>query len=209
MGVGLLRSFLGGGSPQVPEYLRKSYQLENQIRQAGLDLYNNTNLEASDSEALGAYSRTAMDAAMKMAGNYDARAAAMGSPMGKSDTRKDRARAQTFADSAGRIGEYEANLATTRAQRKAALLPGASPGALMQGAQGLDAANAGRYAQDSQGWADASRLIYGLFPQGGSSGRNDRTGGTLGNSSMLPWDPTLGNDPWNVLGMPRRGVVGG
>lgn len=173
-GVGLL-SGMFGGKPKTPGYVKENYQLQNDLFKRAMGLYDNTDLAAVDQSAITAYSDSTMQEALKFLQNYDALAAGSGSAIGKSDTRKDRSRAQIASDSASKVGSLEASLISSRPNRQAALLP--SVGSVAQGvpaAAYLDQQVADQNQQQMQGILDAAQVIGTLWPTKSATGQNDR-----------------------------------
>ena len=167
-GVGLIGS-LFGSKPSTPSYVKEQYDLQNALMKMGIDLYNTTDIAANDQQAVDAYGRNAMSRAMQMASNYDAKAASSGSTIFKGDTMKDRSRNQIYADQASGVSQLEANLATTRAQRKAALLPQSS-GANNSNAMYLDQANQQANANNGNMIGNIAALLGKLWGPKGQSG---------------------------------------
>lgn len=199
-GIGLLGSIFGGGSstPKTPKYLTQNYKLQNQLLQRGIDLYDGTDLAAQDAATVAAFGNGVMDRAMTMLGNYDARAAAAGSPMGKMDTKKDRSRAQIAGDASSQISQLEANLNQTRAARQAAMLP--NPAQAAAGAQAASLLDQYAYNRQQQqqsgvmeGLASAANLIASLTAKkpkdvakgSGAAMEPYRPGGTIRNGKLV------------------------
>jgi hypothetical protein len=182
MGVGLLGGVFGGGRPRTPGYVKDAYKLENAIRRRGLDLYDNTDVAANDAEAVRQYSELMQQQGMKLLGNYDARMAGAGFSPGKGDTKRGRSQAQIAGDVSGRVGEFGANLAASRPQRQAALLPGASPGTMLQAGAMADGAAQAEYANQLQGLMGLADLGASLMKK---PARNDRSAALL--STSRPW----------------------
>lgn len=181
-GVGLLGGIFGGGD-SGPDYPEMQFRMWQKAMQRAFELYDSTNLEQLDTQAVSTLNDQAMQQAMKMLGNYDARAASMGSPLGKSDTKKDRSRTQIAADVATPAAQLAAQLLTTRPQRKAALLPNPAQAAAGAGqAQYLDQRNEARAAGEMGGLMDAAKAIGKLYTDwkwsGNKTGTNDVYAGT-------------------------------
>lgn len=202
-GIGLLSSVFGG-KPKTPGYLKHAYDLQNGILKRGTDLYDNTDLVAQDKETVDNYGKSVWDQAMHMLQNYDSQAAGGGSPIWKGDTLKDRSRTQIAGDSASQIAQLASSLASTRADRKAALLPNPSSAAAgFQGAMALDQQAYGQQAANTEGLMNAAQLVAALFnKQKGTAsapGRNDRYVGT-GSGAPIPYgvtyQPPMGLGKW-------------
>lgn len=164
-GVGLLGS-LFGGSQKTPNNVKHQLDLQNGILQRAIDLYDNTDLAAQDAQTVADYGNGVMNHAMTILGNYDAKAAGAGSPIGKADTVKDRNRAQIAGDAGEQISQLQANLDQTRAARQAALLPNASQAASgAQAASYLDQEQAAEQQSRLSGLGAAATLISSLLPQ--------------------------------------------
>jgi len=134
--VGAVARLFGGGSPNMAETNRQ-LQLSRQLTQMGIDLYNNTDLAATDSEAVANLQQNGMQDALAALNQYDATASARGSSIFKGSTVKDQARTNIAYESGRDARSLASNLLTTRANRKAALLP--NPSAPLQGMQGAAA----------------------------------------------------------------------
>jgi hypothetical protein len=130
--VGALGGLFGSRRPNNAN-LEQNLALTNDIIRRATELYDRTDLAANDAQTITAFRENAMRDAMAAAMNYDARAASAGSNLYKSDTAKDRARNQIFADQANRTATLEAELNSTRPQRQASLLP--NPNAAAAGTQ--------------------------------------------------------------------------
>jgi hypothetical protein len=115
----------------------RQLQLSRQLTQMGIDLYNNTDLAATDSEAVANLQQNGMQDALAALNQYDATASARGSSIFKGSTVKDQARTNIAYESGRDARSLASNLLTTRANRKAALLP--NPSAPLQGMQGAAA----------------------------------------------------------------------
>lgn len=142
-GLGILGGLLGPSGP--PHELLDLYRQYSTALGQAMDLYKNTDLNQLDHIALGQYSRAVQDRALSMLDQYDARAASAGSPIYKSDTAKERARAGIAYDDAKDVAGKGYELDITRPQRQKALLP--QPGeysAGMSAASQLDAQAAAR-----------------------------------------------------------------
>ena len=131
--AGAIGRLFGGGSPDMTETNRQ-LELSRKLTQMGIDLYNNTDLAATDSEAVANLQQNGMQDALAALNQYDATASARGSSIFKDSTVKDRARTGIAYDSGRDARSLASNLLTTRANRKAALLP--NPSAPLQGMQG-------------------------------------------------------------------------
>lgn len=173
-GVGLIGSLFGGRRNSTPSYMAEQYNLRNAADKRALSLYDSTNLEELDAQAVGSLRASALKNAMDALSNYDAIAAGRGSGAYKMDTAKDRSKNQIAADSVAPVAQFEANLATSRPQRKAALLPnvGNNTGA----ASYLDNFNMQSGQADADMWAQIMQIAGRLANSrgSGSGGRNDR-----------------------------------
>lgn len=162
-GVGLIGSIFGGG-PSTPGYVRENYELQNAAFRKAMELYDSINFEQLDQRALTTYSDAAMKYAQTILGNYDAKAAAAGSPIWKSDTQKSRSRNQIAADAALPIAQYAAQQLSTRPQRQASILPNpAQAAAGFQSAAYLDQASAAQHSQEMGGLFDAAKALSKLY----------------------------------------------
>lgn len=197
-GIGFLGNMFGG-RPQVPKHVLEAARMQNGIFQRGLDLYDSTDLERVDKQSLDLYMKQAMQQAMQAATNYDAKMAGSGASILKGDTAKDRMRGQIFADAGNKVGGIAADLNSTRAARKAALLPQANANAQMQGAMFADQQNYTQGQAEQKGWADFVQLASGLVntmnkskgkatkTAGGTAASNDRN--SLGSGSYMNYKP--------------------
>lgn len=137
--AGTVTGLFGGGRPSGPNYTKAQYEILNDITRRGMELFDRTDLEASDRKAVDKFRGVTMQDAMRLLGEYDAYAAGAGSPMWKDSTTKSRSRNQIASDAANRTAQMEADLEISRPQRKAALLPNpASAAQAMQGAMAMD-----------------------------------------------------------------------
>jgi hypothetical protein len=158
--AGAIGRLLGGGGPDMTETNRQLRQ-SRELTQMAIDLYNNTDLNAIDSQAVAELQTNAQQDAMSALNNYDAMSAARGSSIFKGSTAKDQARTD-IAYNAGRDSRSLAsNLLTTRANRKAALLP--NPSAPLQGMQGAMAMD--QFSNDQKAAQQNSifNIAYGLM----------------------------------------------
>jgi hypothetical protein len=159
--------------------MAEQYNLRNAADRRAMSLYDSTNLDQLDAQAVESLRTGAMSQAMQALSNYDAVAAGRGSGTFKADTAKDRSRNQIAADSVAPVAQFEANLATSRPQRKAALLPnvGGNTGA----ASYLDNFNLAQGQADADMWAQIMQIAGRIANQRGSggSGRNDRMLGEM------------------------------
>jgi hypothetical protein len=158
--AGAIGRLLGGGGPDMTETNRQLRQ-SRQLTQMAIDLYNNTDLAATDAQAVAELQQNAGQDAMSALNNYDAMMAARGSSMFKGSTAKNQARTD-IAYNAGRDSRSLAsNLLTTRANRKAALLP--NPSAPLQGMQGAMAMD--QFANDQKAAQQNAifNIAYGLM----------------------------------------------
>lgn len=185
--LGAATSIFGGRkASREPSSLRRNYRLANSILQRAIDLYDSANLEDLDRQAMAAYTRTAMDEAMQALSNYDARAAAQGSPILKDDTAKSRARAQIAADAGRRLGEIEANLVSTRPARQRALLPAVQDAAgLSNTAALLDQFRMQRAQSDEDSLLKAAALVAKLFGRKAAKSNINDVYGALAPGSVL------------------------
>lgn len=158
--AGAVARLFGGGSPDMKETNRQ-LQLSRQLTQMGIDLYNNTDLESTDNEAVANLQQNGMQDALAALNQYDATASSRGSSIFKDSTVKDRARTGIAYDSGRDARSLASNLLTTRANRKAALLP--NPSAPLQGMQGAMAMD--QFGNDQLAAQQGSifNLAYGLL----------------------------------------------
>jgi hypothetical protein len=172
--VGALGGLLGS-KPQVPEYLLTQYRLLNELLGMSKSLYQNTDFDRIDRETVDSYSKGTMDRASQILRNYDASVGGAGGVMG--DTKNSRNRAQIAGDASSKIAMLEADLNSSRAGRKAALLPNAAQAAAGFGAANLlDQGAAADQDARLQGLLSAATLIPGLLKgRSASSSRNDRS----------------------------------
>lgn len=173
-GVGLIGSLWGGRRNSTPSYMAEQYNLRNAADRRAMSLYDSTDLDQLDAQAVSSLRTGAMQQAMQALSNYDAVAAGRGSAMYKGDTAKDRSRNQIAADSVQPVAQFEANLATSRPQRKAALLP--NVGNATGAASYLDNFNLAQGQANTDMWAQVMQIAGRLANQrrSGSGGRNDR-----------------------------------
>ena len=158
--AGAVARLFGGGSPDMKETNRQ-LQLSRKLTQMGIDLYNNTDLAATDSEAVANLQQNGMQDALAALNQYDATASSRGSSIFKDSTVKDRARTGIAYDSGRDARSLASNLLTTRANRKAALLPNPSaPLQGMQGAMAMDQFNNDQLAAQQSG---IFNLAYGIM----------------------------------------------
>lgn len=182
--AGAISKLFGGKSPGQRNTELAMAKL-NEITQAGLELYKNSNLEESDRRAVNTYRESAIDDAMNILSGYDARTAAAGSPIYKGSTVKDRARSQIAGDVSQKVSDYQMNLDTSRANRQAALLPNPSSAiAGLQGAGAMDQFANQNYAANQNGLFDLAYTIIKGLPfnnvgiGGGVVGGNDTAAST-------------------------------
>ena len=158
--AGAIGRLLGGGGPDMTETNRQLRQ-SRQLTQMAIDLYNNTDLAATDAQAVAELQQNAGQDAMSALNNYDAMMAARGSSVFKGSTAKNQARTD-IAYNAGRDSRTLAsNLLTTRANRKAALLP--NPSAPLQGMQGAMAMDQFSNDQKAAQQNAIFNIAYGLM----------------------------------------------
>ena len=172
--AGAISRLLGGGQPNMVETNRQLQQ-SRQITQMGIDLYNNTDLAATDAQAIAELQANAQQDAMSALNNYDAMSSARGSSIFKGSTVKDQARTDIAYNSGRDARTLASNLLTTRANRKAALLPNpSSPIQGMQGAMAMD-----QYANDRAAAQQNAifNIAYGLM-------NPDKKPGTSGAKQM-------------------------
>jgi hypothetical protein len=158
--AGAVARLFGGGSPNMAETNRQ-LQLSRQLTQMGIDLYNNTDLESTDNQAVANLQQNAMQDALAALNQYDATSSARGSSIFKDSTVKDRARTDIAYDSGRDARSLASNLLTTRANRKAALLP--NPSAPLQGMQGAAAMDQFNNDQLAAQQGGIFNLAYGLL----------------------------------------------
>jgi hypothetical protein len=176
---------LFGSKPEVPEYVLQQYRLLNDLISKGINLYDSTDFNKLDAEAVKTYGDSAMKQAMSFLQNYDAKATAGGSPIYKSDTAKDRARVQISADSALPVAQFQAGLIASQPGRRASLLP--NPGNASYGfnpAMYLDQQAQGNADSQLQGLMAAAQLLGKIKWGKGSrpTGQNDRYGMVIRNN---------------------------
>jgi hypothetical protein len=158
--AGAIGRLFGGGSPDMTETNRQ-LALSRKLTQMGIDLYNNTDFEATDNEAVANLQRNGMQDALAALNQYDATASARGSSIFKDSTVKDRARTGIAYDSGRDARSLASNLLTTRANRKAALLP--NPSAPLQGMQGAAAMDQFNNDQLAAQQGGIFNLAYGIL----------------------------------------------
>ena len=161
-GALLGRSSSGGGE-QNP-YYRDSYK-------RAMQLYDTTNFEEIDRQAMDIISREGSQFGMQLLGNYDAAATSAGSPMWKDDSRKDSQRAQIARAVSSDVAGRKADLLLSRAQRKRDLLPGLN-----------QSAYTGAVRPPSSNLGAISSLVQDLFNQGGGGGNGGGNSQNVGNN---------------------------
>lgn len=185
--AGAVARLFGGGNPNMAETNRQ-LQLSRELTQMGIDLYNNTDLAATDSEAVANLQQNGMQDALAALNQYDATSAARGSSIFKGSTVKDQARTGIAYESGRDARSLAANLLTTRANRKAALLP--NPSAPLQGMQGAAAMDQFNNDQLAAQQGSIFDLAYGLLNK-----KKVPTSGQMGGYSAAPiqggYDPAL------------------
>jgi len=165
--VGGIAGLFGKGSGRRMDKVQQQLNMLNQINQRGTDLYDNTNLEESDAKATDLIRNLSTQDALNILSSYDGSAAGAGSPIWKDSTSKGRARNQIAFNASNVANRYAADLETSRANRKAALLP--SPAGA---AQGLSAASAIDSVQNEQNQADQNALFQGVYGLSGILGKS-------------------------------------
>ncbi len=186
--AGAASRLLGGGSPNMTETNRQ-LQLSRQLTQMGIDLYNNTDLEATDNQAVANLQQNGMQDALAVLNQYDATAASRGSSIFKGSTVKDQARTNIAYDSGRDARSLASNLLTTRANRKAALLP--NPSAPLQGMQGAAAMDQFNNDQLAAQQGSIFNLAYGLLNQKKQPNANPVMGGYSAAPIQGGYDPKL------------------
>jgi hypothetical protein len=173
-GVGLLGSLFGGRRNTTPSYVAEQYNLRNAADRRAMDLYDRTNLEETDARAVESYRTGALQSALAALNNYDAQAAGRGSSILKADTAKERSRNQIAADAVRPVSEFAAGLETSRANRKAQLLP--NVGGNMAAAQYLDNFNLNRSQANADMWSTLMQIAarFANRPDRNAPQRNDR-----------------------------------
>jgi hypothetical protein len=197
LAAGVVGKIFGGGSPNMSQ-TNSQLELIRQIGKRAIDLYDNTDLEASDARAVALQQQIASDNAMRLLEQYDGISAAKGSSIFKSSTVKDRARSEIANSASESAASLAAQLETTRSQRKASLLPNVSNGvAGMQGSMAMDQFRNEQLAANEAGIFGLGSLLSQKTQSGG--------GGTSQYSSPIgPVDPSqLGKELAKVLGRYR------
>ena len=159
MGVGLMGSIFGGGA-QTPGYVQQLYDNQNALFNKAMNLYNSTNLQNVDQQAMNAYTQGTQALANQYLNNYNAGAGGAGSEAWKSDTTKDRANAQIAGDMASKAAMYNANLIESRPERQMGLLPNMYQTSAMTGpAEYLQNQQLGQNQQTLGGLMALSRMF--------------------------------------------------
>ena len=141
----------------------RQLQQSRQLTQMAIDLYNNTDLAATDAQAVAELQQNGMQDALSALNQYDATSAARGSSIFKGSTVKDQARTDIAYNSGRDSRMLASNLLTTRANRKAALLP--NPSAPLQGMQGAAAMDQFNNDQLAAQQGAIFNIAYGLMNQ--------------------------------------------
>lgn len=140
-------------------------------------------LKATDAKALQDYQQTVMNQAQSELGAYDAKAAASGSPIGKSDTQKDRARTQITEGTAGTLAGMKYGQDESYLSRLQALLPGTGSAVSgFGGAGAIDAANMNQNNNIQQAIIDIARS--GIFGGKGQQNPFGAAAGDFGGSAI-------------------------